>query len=46
MKCFECGAKCLTNYWRTPAGKIYQITKQCPVCNWESYPTKVPEKIS
>ena len=46
MKCFECGSKCVTDYI-TPydSNKIIAVTKVCPVCNWRSYPTKIPESI-
>lgn len=44
MKCFRCEMKCVTNY--IMVGKsITAVNKVCPACNWESYPTKLPEKI-
>jgi len=53
MKCYECGALCVTVYycggfyWQ-PGDKITAVGKACPIheCGWESYPTKVPEKIN
>lgn len=46
MKCFVCGSKCITRYWKNQEGKIVEITKDCTVCDWYSYPVKVPEKIN
>jgi len=53
MKCFKCGALCVTVYycggfyWQ-PGDKITAVGKACPIheCGWESYPTKLPEKIN
>jgi len=52
MKCFECGNKCLTIYyhgdrlWESGSGeKITHVAKGCFSCGWESYRTKIPEKI-
>jgi len=52
MKCFVCGAKCITVYYSgarmwTPGDKITHVSKACPKedCIWESYPTKIPESI-
>lgn len=48
MKCFNCGAICVTNYYICPEQKkITHVNKTCIVdgCGWESYPTKLPEKI-
>lgn len=53
MKCFKCGALCHTNYIydyvKGKAGmQIVAVSKLCPSdeCGWESYPTKLPEKIT
>lgn len=50
MKCFECGALCQTKYiyeaHRLGGAKIVAVCKVCPNCEWESYPTKLPEKIN
>lgn len=50
MKCFECGAKCITKYIFGNKDKdgyesIVAVRKDCPVCDWHSYPTKIPEAI-
>jgi len=52
MKCFKCGALCVTRYHYGPShgelnSKVKAVSKVCPMddCDWESYPTKVPEKI-
>lgn len=48
MKCFVCGAKCVTNYYICPKEKkITQVNKMCTVdgCDWESHPTKIPESL-
>ena len=45
MKCFECGSKCITKYIRQGDGRIDAVSKECTVCDWESYPTKIPETI-
>ena len=54
MKCFECGAKCLTVYLNTngrliisphPDEKVTAVRKDCMNCEWVSYPTKVPSPI-
>ena len=58
MNCFKCGSKCLTTYcvdttnnnnWiisPNALDKITAVRKDCMNCEWHSYPTKVPEKIS
>lgn len=49
MKCFKCKAECVTNYYICPIEKkITHVNKMCvvPNCGWESYPTKLPEKIT
>ena len=48
MKCFECGKKCVTNYYICPnEKKITAVNKMCTDddCGWESHPTKIPEPI-
>jgi len=55
MKCFECGNKCITLYWHNDrslgsadfkAGTpITHVNSACTSCNWQSYKTKLPEKI-
>jgi len=45
MKCFECGAKCITKYIRQGDGRIDAVSKECTVCDWESYPVKIPESL-
>ena len=50
MKCFECGALCVTKYHYGPSHgevnpPVKAVNKVCNICGWESYPTKVPEKI-
>ena len=49
MKCFKCGALCVTDYiYEGQYGsKIVAVQKVCPMdnCDWKSYPTKLPEKI-
>jgi hypothetical protein len=52
MKCFVCGAKCVTLYYCNNRAwnygeKITHVGKACPVegCGWASYPTKVPGTI-
>ncbi len=52
MKCFKCGANCVTKYksenrviHNVVTSKIVEVNKACTVCDWESYPTKVPEPI-
>lgn len=50
MKCFNCGKKCVTKYHiKEPCGSIVAVSKVCEKengCGWESYPTKIPDKIS
>ena len=54
MNCFECGSKCLTVYITenrmiiNPSSndKIIAVRKDCTNCEWHSYPTKLPEKIT
>lgn len=50
MKCFECGSRCVTEYIKdkerfgfTP---IVAVRKVCTLCDWKSYPTKIPESIT
>lgn len=47
MKCFECGARCITDYiYEGQYGSnIKAVQKVCTVCDWKSYPVKVPEPI-
>lgn len=45
MKCFECNAQCHTQYIKDLTGKIVAVNKVCSVCTWESFRTKLPEKI-
>ena len=56
MKCFECGSKCVTLYWHNDrvmnqhdfrdATPITHVNSACPTCPWQSYKTKLPDKIS
>ena len=51
MKCFKCGARCITEYiikeqLHTCDPKIVAVQKVCTVCDWKSYPVKIPESIS
>lgn len=53
MKCFKCGALCITVYLdadnmplESRDGKIVAVAKLCTECNWQSYPTKLPEKLN
>ena len=50
MKCFKCGFRCVTKYHfgdKDSQGfeKVTAVSKVCNMCGWESYPTKLPEKI-
>lgn len=54
MKCFECGSKCHTQYWYGDklahncfdhTVRITHVNKACMNCNWQSFKTKVPEKL-
>ena len=51
MKCFECGTMCITAYWNENVlaidsrTKVTHVSKLCPNCNWESYKTKLPQKL-
>ena len=51
MKCFECGSLCITAYWNENVlaidsrTNVTHVSKLCTHCNWESYKTKLPEKI-
>lgn len=52
MKCFECGATCITVYHYGPSHgepnpKVSAVSKACPIdgCGWESYPIKIPVKL-
>lgn len=56
MKCFECGSKCITQYhcndvvlgangWLNGM-KVTHVNKACINCHWQSYKTKLPEKIN
>ena len=48
MKCFKCGALCITNYMRRyedNTSQIIAVRKECTICDWKSYPTKVPESL-
>jgi hypothetical protein len=54
MRCFVCGAKCLTVYITQSRmiispnadDKIIAVRKDCTECEWHSYPTKVPEPLN
>lgn len=56
MKCFECGSKCITQYWTedvlflgaTPTGnaRITHVNKGCTNCNWQSFKTKIPRSLN
>ena len=53
MKCFLCGAKCITEYIHkyikqepVPISKVVAVQKVCTICDWKSYPTKIPESIA
>ena len=49
MKCFECGSVCITQYWHndklTTTLRITHVNKACMNCDWQSFKTKIPEKI-
>ena len=51
MKSFRCGAECKTAYWNHdkiswyPEDKITHVNKICEACNWQSFKTKMPEKL-
>ena len=54
MKCFKCGSKCFTQYWIGDklassfihtTRRITHVNKQCMNCDWQSFKTKVPQKI-
>lgn len=51
MKCFECGERCITAYWNgnvlaiDSRTMVTHVSKLCGNCGWESYKTKLPEKI-
>ena len=55
MRCFECRSKCVTIYWHhdrilgsfdfkanTP---ITHVNSACTACEWQSFKTKLPDKI-
>lgn len=53
MRCFKCGAKCITQYIHeyikhepVPISKVVAVQKNCTVCDWHSYPTKVPDPLN
>jgi len=51
MKCFKCESKCITEYIHKQVGKqnkIVAVQKVCTnlLCEWKSYPTKIPESIN
>ena len=48
MKCFECNGKCITKYHfdnQSNSAKVTAVNKVCQTCGWESYKTKLPEKL-
>ena len=49
MKCFECGRNCITQYWNgdklTTTMHITHVNKACINCNWQSFKTKIPDKL-
>ena len=48
MKCFKCGFRCVTRYImdnHPMFPRVIAVSKVCNMCGWESYPTKLPEKI-
>lgn len=46
MKCFRCGARCITEYIKgNLSDKVIAVQKNCTVCDWKSYPVKIPEPI-
>jgi hypothetical protein len=50
MKCFECGSKCITQYWNNNFlfdgwGKITHVNKACVNCTWQSFKTRLPVKL-
>ena len=54
MNCFECGSKCYTVYWigdkeahkfLDTTQRITHVNKACMNCDWQSFKTKVPEKL-
>ena len=51
MKCFECGSKCVTKYHfgnkdKYGLERVVAVNKVCHNCGWESFKTKLPEKIN
>ncbi|GAG74908.1 unnamed protein product [marine sediment metagenome] len=48
MKCFKCGARCITDYIPRDydTDVIIAVQKVCTVCDWKSYPTKIPKCIA
>ena len=50
MNRFKCRTKCVTKYWFGDKDKhglerVVAVNKVCHACGWESYKTKVPEKL-
>jgi len=47
MKCFECGSRCITDYIKQDydTDKIIAVQKCCTVCDWKSYPIKIPPTL-
>jgi len=47
MKCFKCGSRCVTDYIYegTYGDRVTAVRKVCTVCDWKSYPTKIPGSI-
>jgi len=49
MKCFECGSDCITEYIRDKQrfgyNPVVAVRKACVLCDWKSYPTRLPDKI-
>ena len=47
MKCFKCGNNCITDYIYDGqyGSNIVAVRKVCTICDWKSFPTRLPEKI-
>jgi hypothetical protein len=46
MKCFNCNGPTHTKYYEDQY-RIHAVSKVCinPNCGWESFKTKIPEKL-
>jgi adenylate cyclase len=55
MNCFECGMRCITQYWwhqyklnelnMRSGWKVTHINQKCNMCLWESNKYAIPGKI-